>query len=143
MLWWSWIILGLALLVAEVAMPSGFFLCFFGLGALIVGVLVLLGLLAAETIQWALFSALSLLAILLFRKKLLQYLPRKHSGDDADSLVGDRGVAMDALAPAAVGMVELRGSTWNARNVGSTRIDSGGQIEVVAVDGLTLSVKSI
>lgn len=30
MLWWTWIILGLVLLVAEMLPPGGFYLLFFG-----------------------------------------------------------------------------------------------------------------
>ena len=37
--WWMWLAGGLALVVAELATPSGFFIIFFGLGALTVGVL--------------------------------------------------------------------------------------------------------
>ena len=39
-----WFACGLALMVAELATPSGFFIMFFGLGALTVGVLARLGL---------------------------------------------------------------------------------------------------
>ena len=37
---WMWIALGLVLAAIELATPSGFFIIFFGLGALIVGLLV-------------------------------------------------------------------------------------------------------
>jgi len=36
--WWVWMLLGMALLVAELALPTDFFLFFFGLSALLVGI---------------------------------------------------------------------------------------------------------
>ena len=38
--------------------------------------------------------------------------------------------------------VELRGSTWNARNVGSVPIAPGGKARVVGVDGITLNIEA-
>ena len=41
--WWMWIVLGLALLMLEMATPGGFYFIFFGASALLVGVLDLVG----------------------------------------------------------------------------------------------------
>ncbi len=41
---WIWLILGLVLLAGELLTPGGFFIIFFGVGALAVGVLRLAGL---------------------------------------------------------------------------------------------------
>jgi membrane protein implicated in regulation of membrane protease activity len=38
--WWIWILLGLLLCVAELTTPGGFYILFFGIGAVIVGILV-------------------------------------------------------------------------------------------------------
>jgi membrane protein implicated in regulation of membrane protease activity len=38
--------------------------------------------------------------------------------------------------------VELRGSTWNARNVGAVPIAPGGRARVVGVDGITLKIEA-
>src|SRR5947207_3363813 len=43
-LWWHWLVLGLLLAVAELATAGGFYLLFFGIGALLVGGLAGLGL---------------------------------------------------------------------------------------------------
>ena len=42
-LWWHWLVLGLVLLAAELASAGGFYIIFFGVGALVVGVLAALG----------------------------------------------------------------------------------------------------
>ena len=38
-LWWHWLVLGLVLVVSEMATPGGFYIVFFGVGALAVGIL--------------------------------------------------------------------------------------------------------
>ena len=43
MLWWYWIVLGLALVALELATPGGFFVIFFAIAALAVGALTLVG----------------------------------------------------------------------------------------------------
>ena len=61
---------GLVLMVIEVATPSGFFVMFFGLGALTVGVLSRLGIGGAPWLEWLLFTATSIVYLLLFRGRL-------------------------------------------------------------------------
>ena len=50
MSWWIWILLGLALLVVELVTPGGLFALFFGVAALCVAALALVGL--GGTAQW-------------------------------------------------------------------------------------------
>jgi membrane protein implicated in regulation of membrane protease activity len=45
--WWLWLAGGLAVVVAELVTPSGFFIIFFGLGAVAVGVLATLEILTS------------------------------------------------------------------------------------------------
>jgi len=41
--WWIWVLGGLVLLLAEVLTPGGFFVVFFGAGAILVGTIKLMG----------------------------------------------------------------------------------------------------
>jgi inner membrane protein len=138
--WWMWFAGGLVLMVAELATPSGFFIMFFGLGALTVGVLARVGLAQAGWAQWLLFTLLSLGYLLLFRGKLQARFqaPPPH---DVDSLVGVLAVPQGSIEPGAVGRVEVRGSTWSARNAAAIAIASGQRCTVVSVDGLLLTVR--
>ena len=135
-----WFAGGLVLMVAELATPSGFFIMFFGLGALTVGVLARLGLAQAGWAQWLLFTLLSLGYLLLFRGQLQARFqaPPPH---DVDSLVGVLAVPQGSIEPGAVGRVEVRGSTWSARNAAAIAIASGQRCTVVSVDGLLLTVR--
>ena len=137
--WWLWLAVGLLLVVAELATPSGFFIIFFGLGALTVGVLVGLQLIASLWLELALFSVFSVVYVLVLRGRLqnrLQIPPPPN----VDSLVGVLAIVQERLLPGVVGKVEVRGSTWSARNTSAVTLDPGQRARVASVDGLTLSV---
>ena len=140
MQWWMWLAAGLALVVMELAAPSGFFIIFFGLGALTVGALTRLGLIEAGWVQWLLFTVMSIMYLLLFRGALQEKLKAPPTSS-VDSLLGSLAVPKDAIAPAAVGRVEVRGTAWSARNVSTTALAPGQRCKVKHVDGLLLSVE--
>lgn len=139
MTWWLWLGGGLLLVVLELVTPSGFFIIFFGLAALTVGVLAGLDLVAPPWVQWALFSALSVIYLLLFRGRLQETM-QVPPPPPVDSLVGALAIAQEAVAPGKVGRVEVRGSAWSARNTSNVTIEAGQRCKVVHVDGLLLAV---
>ena len=58
--WWHWIVLGLCLSIAELAVPA-FFIIWFGIGAIGVGLLLLIFpaiSVAAQLIVWAVVSSI-------------------------------------------------------------------------------------
>lgn len=136
--WWLWLAAGLALVVAELA-TSGFFIIFFGLGALTVGVLVGLNVLSSLWLELALFSVFSLVYLGVFRGRL-QAKVQMPPPPNVDSLIGVLAIVQERLSPGVVGKVEVRGSTWSARNTSSVTLDPGQRARVAAVDGLTLAV---
>jgi inner membrane protein len=137
--WWMWLAAGLVLVVAELATPGGFVIVFFGVGALAVGLLVLLGVVDSLTIQILLFSVLSVASLALVRGRL-QSRMRVPPSSNVDSLIGDLAIPQERLSPGLVGRVEVRGSTWSARNTSDVTIHQGQRARVAAVDGLTLAV---
>jgi membrane protein implicated in regulation of membrane protease activity len=148
MQWWLWLVLGLLLMGGEILTPGGFFVIFFGVGALVVGALTGFGLAGPHWVQWLLFSVLSVGSLLLFRGKLVA-LTRAHGqpsnvaglGAGVDALVGEVVVPVDDLAPGAVGKAELRGTSWTARNDGERALARGQRCRVTRVDGLTLFIR--
>ena len=136
---WIWLAAGLVLVIAELATPSGFFIIFFGVGALTVGLLVGLQAISSLWLELALFSVLSVAYLLIFRDRL-QHKFQMPPPPNVDSLVGVMAVVQERLLPGVVGRVELRGSMWSARNTSSVTLDAGQRARVAAVDGLTLAV---
>ena len=94
---WMWIALGLVLAAIELATPGGFFIIFFGVGAVVVGLLRLAGLLEPAWAQWLVFPIVALVALRLFRQPLLARLQGRDSGHVVDSLVGDTALPSNAL----------------------------------------------
>lgn len=138
--WWHWMAVGLVLVVLEIAAPGGFFVIFFGLAAMVVGALVLFGTGGPLAVQLLLFSVLSAAFLLLFRNPLLRRMKFDRGTDEIDNLTGEPATALDDIAPSDAGRVELRGTTWRARNGGATPIARGTRVRVVAVDRLTVVV---
>jgi membrane protein implicated in regulation of membrane protease activity len=141
MLWWHWIVLGLLLAVAEIAAAGGFYVIFFGIGALVVGALSAFDLAGPLWMQIVLFSMVSLLGLALFRGRLLRMFQSQPQSPAIDTLVGEIGTAAEELAPGAVGKIELRGTSWSAKNSSANAVAPGQRIRVVRVDGLTLHIK--
>lgn len=137
--WWLWLAAGLALVVAELATPSGFFIIFFGIGALTVGVLSALNVVDSLGIELLLFSVLSVFSLLAFRGRL-QARVQMPPPPNVDSLIGVLAIVQERLSPGVVGKVEVRGSSWSARNTSDVTLDAGQRARVAAVDGLTLTV---
>ena len=138
--WWHWMAAGLVLVVLELAAPGGFFVIFFGLAALVVGALVFLDIGGPLWVQLLAFSVLSAAFLLLFRNPLMRRMKFDRGTDDLDNLTGEPATALDDIAPAEAGRVELRGTTWRARNGGPAPIARGSRVRVVAVDRLTVVV---
>ena len=138
MIWWAWVLLGLALLAGELLTPGGFFLAFFGVSALLVGILAYLGLLPSPAVQWLLFSVASVVAVLLLRRPLLKWLQPRLAGRRVNELENETAIARDEIAPGAVGRAELRGSSWEARNVSDAPLHPGQRCRVQRIDGLQL-----
>jgi hypothetical protein len=141
MFWWLWLVLGLVLVGLEVLTPGGFYVLFFGIGALVVGSLAGLGWGGPIWFQWLLFSAISLLSLVCFRPHLIRATRSKERPDPMDTLEGEIALLIDDLPPDAVGKAELRGTTWTVRNVDERTLVRGQRCRVLRVDGLTLLVR--
>jgi inner membrane protein len=140
MLWWHWIVLGLVLAGLEMASAGGFFIIFFGAGAIVVGMLTWAELSGPLWVQWLLFSVLSVLSLAFFRNPLLRHMRANLPTEAVDALTSDIATAMDDILPGAVGRAELRGSAWSARNVGAAPLLKGQRCTVRRVDGLMLHI---
>lgn len=141
MIWWYWLLLGLLLLGAEMMTPGGFYILFFGLAALVVGAIAGSGLVESDSAQWLLFSGIAIASLLVFRGPLLARMTaseRQHP--DVDSMMGEIAIPIDTLAAGAVGKVELRGTTWSAKNTGASILNKGQRSKVTGMDGLTLLI---
>lgn len=136
LLWWHWILLGIVLVILELVVPS-FTIFWFGLGAILTGLLV--AVLPAFPIEWQLlvFSTSSIgFTFLWFRF----FRPRKRAATafaDEKFAVGQTGIAATrALAPGEIGRVVfsvpvMGDESWEY--TADEPINTGERLRVIAV----------
>jgi membrane protein implicated in regulation of membrane protease activity len=137
-----WILIGLALLIAEFAVP-GLAIAFFGLGALLVGAICFFADLSLN-MQIVIFLAGSLGMLVSLRNSLARLLQGSASEaemEDAAEVVGQRVQVVQAITPQAAGRVEFHGSKWRAESTES--LPAGATVVIVGRDNLTLLVKPL
>ena len=139
--WWVWFIAGLILMVAELLLPTGFFVFFFGVGAVATAILAATGLLTSFVPQGLAFISISLVCVAALRRPLLGKFHFRNRPQPVDSLVGETAKALETIAPQAIGKVELRGASWSALNTGSEPIPMDVRCRVENLEGLTLHVR--
>jgi len=140
--WWVWVLVGLGLLGLEILTPGGFYVLFFGAGALLVGMLAAFGVAGPPWLQWLLFSVFSTLSLVLFRGRLVAWSRAGETAPAMDTLVGEIAMPLEDLLPGSLGKVELRGTSWTARNVDERPLVKGQRSRVTRVDGLTLAIRA-
>lgn len=141
MAWWIWIIVGAALLAAEAVITADFYLVFFGLAGLIVGLLGVCGLHLPAWTQWLLFAVLAVAGLVLYRGPLKRKLAKVDRAMGPE-LIGEAACAQASIPAGARGRVDLRGTAWDALNDGDADLAAGARCRVKGVDGLTLLVRA-
>ena len=141
--WWHWIVLGLCLSIAELAIPA-FFIIWFGIGAMGVGLLLLISpdlSVAKQLIVWAIVS--SILVGIWFR-----YLrPRTITaiGTSAANVTGEVGVLVSDLNPNSRGQVRfqkpvLGSDAWEC--YADQHLKAGERVRIVTVEGNFIKVEA-
>src|SRR6476469_294882 len=106
MSWWLWALLGLAMSALELA-TGGFFLIFFGVAALFVGVFTALDLTGPPEAQWVEFALASIALMLVFRRRILRMMQPMQQ--DPGALVGEIASTLGDIKAGEMGRAELRG----------------------------------
>ncbi|HEX2485105.1 MAG TPA: NfeD family protein [Myxococcota bacterium] len=139
--WWGWVLVGTLLLAGELfVVEADFYLVFLGFAAVAVGVLDLVGLGGPLWLEWLAFAVIAVVSTVFFRQRVYRRL-RPAGGAVGDSVLGQVALVPRELAPGANGQVELRGTSWSARNVGAAALPAGARARVTRVDGLVLEVR--
>lgn len=141
MSWWHWLVLGLVLVLLEMAASGGFYVIFFGVAAIVISGLHLFDIAGPIWFQLLLFSMISIGALLFFRSPLLR-LMQPESPADRDSPVGEIAFPLEDIAPGAVGRAELRGTVWTARNHTPATLARGQRCRVVKMDRLMIVLEA-
>jgi membrane protein implicated in regulation of membrane protease activity len=140
--WWGWVTVGTLLLVAELSIVDlEFYLVFLGISALFVGLLDLGGIVMPYWMQWLVFSVSAIASLVIFRQRVYKRLRPTPEGEVQMGVSGERGVAVDTIAPGETGSIKLRGTTWTGINRGTEAIPAGARCRVERSEGLVLDVR--
>ena len=139
----AWIVAGLIIMALEFLVP-GAVIIFFGCGAVLTGVLTMLGVLpglGAQLLTWALSS---LVLVLFFRRKIAELFPSLERYDprpEPEEMIGRRVLVLEDILPDEnSGRVRFQGATWQAATTAGP-IFAGNDAKIVARKNLLLIVE--
>lgn len=132
--WLVWFLVGIAVMLAEIAIP-GFVIIFFGLGCLGAAAVAV----AAPDVysaQVAAFLIVSVASLMTLRKVAMRVFVGRSEGPETEDLgnvpVGARITLDQDMETGRVGRVRFRGTMWDA--VSEDRILAGADAEITGVD---------
>ena len=140
--WWHWMVLGLCLAMAELAVPA-FFIIWFGIGAIGVALLLLIApdlTIAAQLLLWASLSA----ALVAFWFRYLKPRTMTAVGTSAAQVIGEVGVLVSDINPDIRGRVRFQKPVLGSDNwdcYAESEIKAGERVRIVAVEGSFIKVK--
>jgi len=144
LVWILWIVLGVALIIAEI-FTFGFVLFCFGIGAFAAALVGGLGF--GFVLQFLVFAVVSIVLTVMSRTIFSKYFT---TGDEdavkmgMDALPGQIGtVTIASKGALQEGAVKVYGSTWTAFPLDETALIEGEKVEVVRVQGSSIYVQRI
>ncbi len=140
--WWTWVVGGIALILAELAIPS-FFIVWFGLGAILVGLLMLALPHLSLTAQLAVWTLASLAMVVLWFRVFKRSFHKTRVGTADGEVIGEIGVLVSAVAPFERGKVRFQRPLLGSEEwvcLADSAIATGERVRVVAVEGSFLKV---
>jgi len=144
-LWWHWLVVGLLLIGLELVVPS-FTIVWFGLGAVLVGIVLAFAPgfpLPAQILTWTVVSAVLTFGWFRF------FNPRSnktYSGSSQGAVIGETGLVIRAAAPYEKGRVKFQLPVLGADEwpcLADEPLAVGDRVKVIEVEGHALKVEKI
>ena len=143
--WWHWVVLGIVLMLGELAIPA-FFIIWFGLGGVFVGLVMLLAPGLSLTVQILLWTAASVALTVLWFRVFRSDQHKTRVGQTSGSAIGEIGLLTQAVAPYEPGQVRfqkpvLGAEQWVCR--ADAQIAAGERVKVISVEGSYVQVAKL
>ncbi len=139
--WWIWMALAAAFIIGEIFTP-GFFLLWFGIGAVVASILAIFGL--GMDWQWGAFLIISGGLFMISRRFAERFTKKQPSGIGANRFVGEKGIVREEINTIkSTGLVRIRNEDWKADSDSGEIISTGEKVEVVKIVGTHLVVKVV
>lgn len=143
--WWYWVVGGVLLILLELAIPA-FFVLWFGLGALLVGLLMLLAGDLSLTTQLLVWGISSVAMVALWFRVFRRDRHKTLIGTADGTVLGEVGLLVGAVEPFQRGKVRFQRPILGADEwvcVAETAIAAGERVRVVSVEGSFLKVAKV
>lgn len=139
--WWVWAIIAAVFIVGEI-LTFGFFLLWFGVGAIVAGVAALLG--AGVAWQLGIFIVVSFGLFAVSRKFAEKFSREQPPGIGADRFIGKTGVVLAEINnDNNTGRVRLVREEWRAESDDGSVIPTGQKVTVIRINGTQLVVQRV
>jgi len=140
--WWHWAVGGIVLILAELAVPA-FVLVWFGLGGLVMALVVALAPGLGVTVQLAMWLAVSLALTAYWFKVFKPNQHKTHIGMSDSEVVGEIGILTHDVAPFTRGEVRFQkpmvgADVWPC--IADEELKAGERVKVLEVQGSLLKV---
>jgi len=142
-LWHIWVLVALVFFIIEI-FTSGFAVACFSIGALGSAVAAACGL----SLLWQLviFAILSIIALVTVRPLVVKLFFKKDEEykTNGNALIGRHGRVSETIDPATgKGRVAIDGDDWKAVSADGTVIEKGAQVEVISIESVIITVKTL
>jgi membrane protein implicated in regulation of membrane protease activity len=138
-IYWHWLILGVALIILEILIPGAYFL-WMGISAVAMGAAMLIFPGMPFLVQILIFAVLSVITVMMYksyRKKNPLVTDEPALNRRGEQYVGQSFTLKEPIVN-GVGKIKVDDSTWK---ITGADIDAGETVRVIAVDGQTLIVE--
>ena len=140
--WWHWAVLGIGLIIAELAVPA-FFIVWFGLGALLVSLIVLVAPSLGLTAQLLTWTVASVAMVVIWFRIFKPGMHKTRVGMSDSNIVGEVGMLTRDVEPYQKGQVRFQkplvgSESWEC--ISDEVIKSGERVKVLGIEGSFLKV---
>jgi len=140
--WWHWAVLGIGLIIAELAVPA-FFIVWFGLGALLVSLVVLVAPSLGLTAQLLTWTVASVAMVVIWFRIFKPGMHKTRIGMSDSNIVGEVGMLTRDVEPYQKGQVRFQkplvgSESWEC--ISDEVIKSGERVKVLGIEGSFLKV---
>ncbi|CAM2817906.1 NfeD family protein [Erysipelothrix tonsillarum] len=138
---WVWLIVCLGMLVLEVITVGNLVSLWFSFGAL--AALGTTFLTDSVAVQLAVFAIVSVAALIMIRPMTKNLLRGNVVSTNADRLIGRQFILNESINQDSWGKIKVHGEEWSATTADQSSIPAQTRVEVIAIEGVKLIVKSV
>lgn len=140
--WWHWAVLGIGLIIAELAIPA-FFIVWFGLGALLVSIVLLAMPSLSLTAQLLTWTIASVAMVVVWFRIFKPGMHKTRIGMSDSNILGEVGMLTRDVEPFQKGQVRFQkplvgSEVWEC--ISDETIKSGERVKVLGIEGSFLKV---